>query len=349
MKRKRIFALDWVRMIATVAIIVFHYNVSCLDMEVGTEPILFWSYANGSLGHIGTTLFFVLSGASLMYSCGEQPDWRGYYKKRFLAIYPLYWMVYAAFFVYTYMIKRLPMPQPLSSLILSVLGMDGYLSEYMPTCYLVGEWFVGCIVLIYLIFPLLYRLVERYPAAAAAGTLLLFLPYLLWCPFEGNIEHIFLTRIPEVMGGMYLTRYIFKTDGTGKVGGKPALAALAAALVILFIPLPGVPVPYLTLILGLSLFILLSWTAQRIEDTRTGKLLQYPVQRYAACSFSVFLVHHILIGRFTLPLSGTTITPWENRVTFLKYFLFISVIGYAFSLLHTLILRLCAALAKHET
>ena len=46
---------------------------------------------------------------------------------------------------------------PLWSVLLTALGLDGYLAEYgVPTYHLgVGEWFVGCLVLMYLVFPLL--------------------------------------------------------------------------------------------------------------------------------------------------------------------------------------------------
>ncbi len=97
MKNKRIFSFDFIRVFAMVMIVVFHYNVYCIDTEIESGFILFLRYANGTMGHIGVSLFFILSGASLMYAYGEKLELKDYFKKRFLSIYPLYWIVYAAF------------------------------------------------------------------------------------------------------------------------------------------------------------------------------------------------------------------------------------------------------------
>ena len=51
------------------------------------------------LGDIGVSIFFMLTGASLMLST---KDWRGcteFYKKRFLAIFPSFWLVYIIVFL----------------------------------------------------------------------------------------------------------------------------------------------------------------------------------------------------------------------------------------------------------
>ena len=107
MKREHLFSLDFVRVLAAVMIVIFHYNaVTLMIPEVNKPILLFVHYANGSMGHIGVSLFFILAGASLMYSSMEKLDLKQYFKKRFLAIFPIYWTVYSAFFVYNYLIKR---------------------------------------------------------------------------------------------------------------------------------------------------------------------------------------------------------------------------------------------------
>ena len=163
MKREHLFSLDFVRVLAAVMIVIFHYNaVTLMIPEVNKPILLFVHYANGSMGHIGVSLFFILAGASLMYSSMEKLDLKQYFKKRFLAIFPIYWTVYSAFFVYNYLIKRVfTFDKPLWRLLLSVIGMDGYLNYLIPNYYLLGEWFIGCILLIYLMFPFLRKCILR--------------------------------------------------------------------------------------------------------------------------------------------------------------------------------------------
>lgn len=52
------------------------------------------------LGSYGVTLFFIVSGAVLMYIYGDKEiDLASYYKKRFLGIYPMFWLAFAIFFI----------------------------------------------------------------------------------------------------------------------------------------------------------------------------------------------------------------------------------------------------------
>ena len=332
MKNKRIFSFDFIRVFAMVMIVVFHYNVYCIDTEIESGFILFLRYANGTMGHIGVSLFFILSGASLMYAYGEKLELKDYFKKRFLSIYPLYWIVYAAFFTHFYIINRLPMVHSRKTLALSVLGMDGYLNYLIPNYYLVGEWFVGCIIFIYLIFPLLRRLVLKRPGATAVITALLYIPYLRFYPFQMEEQRMFLTRIPEVLFGMYFVCYIYKAAGPGKCpeGFKPlrwplGLGALAAYLVTMFVPL-NLPVPCIILWTGVSSFLFLAWFSQFLRWNWLAALCK----AMSACSFAVFLVHHMLVGIFMAPYADAALSFRENHILFFKYFLFTCITGFIF-------------------
>ena len=227
------------------------------------------------MGHIGVSLFFILSGASLMYSTRRGLEIRSYLKKRFLSIYPLYWITYAAFFTHFYIINRLPMTVPKSSLLLSFLGMDGYLYYKIPCYYLVGEWFVGCILILYLLFPLLRRLVLEHPRATALVTAVLYVPYLYVYPFQMENERLFFSRIPEFLFGMYFAVYFY---GAGKgetkkdvppkdpISWKAGLFSLAAFLFIFFIPVE-LPQLYRIMWVGASAFTALAWISQFTTGT----------------------------------------------------------------------------------
>lgn len=332
MNSKRIFSFDFIRVFAMVMIVVFHYNAFNIGQETQSGFILFLRYANGTMGHIGVSLFFILSGASLMFAYGDKLELKDYFKKRFLSIYPLYWIVYAAFFTHFYIINRLPLIHSRKTLILSALGLDGYLNYLIPNYYLVGEWFVGCIICIYLIFPLLRRLVLQWPAATAIITALLYIPYLRFYPFQMEDQRLFLTRIPEVLFGMYFVCYIYKAAGPKKCreGFRPlrwplGLGALAAYLITMFVPL-NLPVPCIILWTGVSSFLFLTWFSRFIE----WNWLSVLCKAMSACSFAVFLVHHILVGIFLAPYAGMALSFWENHLLFFRYFVFTCLTGYIF-------------------
>lgn len=83
---------------------------------------------------------------------------KDYYKKRFLAIFPLFWLAYLfAFLEHFYHSKSMP-NVPKITFLLTVIGMDGYLYDYVKNFYMIGEWFLGAIIILYILFPL-YRFI----------------------------------------------------------------------------------------------------------------------------------------------------------------------------------------------
>ena len=86
--KQRDDALDFVRLVAAVMIVVFHFNSMFAPKgDVSAGPL---RYANGSFGNFGVALFFLLSGYALMLRYGQACPLKTFYKKRFLSIYPLY-------------------------------------------------------------------------------------------------------------------------------------------------------------------------------------------------------------------------------------------------------------------
>ncbi len=344
MKNKRIFAFDFIRVLAMIMIVVFHYNAYCIDFSVQSAPVLFIQYANGTMGHIGVSLFFILSGASLMYSYGRKLELKTYFKKRFLSIYPLYWITYAAFFTHFYIINRFPMQISRKTLLLTLFGMDGYLYYKIPNYYLVGEWFVGCIVILYLLFPLLRRCVLKAPVATAVVTAALYIPYLAFYPLQMEEQRFFLSRIPELLFGMYMVAYGYRACGAlagspRPISWKAGLPALAAFLYILFVPVQ-LPQLYLIMWTGASGFVALAWISQFLEFPWLTK----PFQTVSACSFAIFLVHHVLMSRFIVPVSGMNLDFWQNHILFFKYFIFTCVTGFLFYFLSQIGVKLLSPL-----
>ena len=305
---KRDNALDFVRLVAAVMIVVFHFNSMFAPKgDVSAGPL---RYANGSFGNFGVALFFLLSGYALMLRYGENCPLGSFYKKRFLSIYPLYWICFFSLFFYSDILHgNMPAGVPKWSIVWSVLAMDGYLSGVLPTFYLLGEWFVGCIVLLYLIFPLLRAGLRARPRLMVCGTLAAWCVWLAVYPGPFAREHDFITCIPVFMAGMVLAY-------TGAVNARkwplhagryrvelPALwISTILAAVVLFIPLP-LPQEMCDLVLGVAAFLLLHALGSRLSD-----IAYRAIRPLAGASYAVFLIHHVLLfivfkPRVALPLT----------------------------------------------
>lgn len=290
MKKERLLYLDFIRAIAAVSIVLTHYNARYIlfaNPPVWRNVVVTGTVSNIYIGSWGVSLFFIISGAALMYTYSEVCELKIFYRKRFESLFPMFWIAYSiAFLYYFYIYRGLPFNAPKTNIIFSVLGMDGYLMENIPTFYILGEWFLGAIILMYILFPLLRKMLKDHPiiliSIVGAIYAVIILKYNL--PFKEN-KFLF-TRIPEFLFGMYFVEYIKKVDKK----------QVSVALIVLF--LNGVCRPPLneslqTTYVGIASFIVLVYLSKlmkfKVVKNTCGLLSKY--------SYAIFLVHHVVIAQ----------------------------------------------------
>lgn len=204
---KRISSYDLIRVVAMLLVVWFHMNVELIQAEITSPFLVTHAGRTLTLGQQGVVLFIMISGATQCISYEKQAALgRGlgqYYKKRFLALMPAFYMAYFL----GYVISRLSsVPFHIGrSFIWTVLGMDGYLiMKGIPTAYIVGEWFLGLIILLYMVFPLLYKLIRKFPKS-------MLVILLVYCVMINQFYHIagvpetdVLVRIVDFALGIYI-------------------------------------------------------------------------------------------------------------------------------------------------
>ena len=296
--RVRLAGLDLTRAAALWCILTFHFNQNIQTACPGAPAIGFVTYANGSLGHIGVSLFFVLSGASLMVRYRDDCPLRPYLLRRAAAIFPMYWIGWGALFVYSDLLHHnLDRSIPLWRILWSVLAMDGYLNALAPNFYKIGEWFMGCILLLYLLFPLLRRAMKARPGLTLAGLAIFHILWTLLYPGRLEIEHHVLSRVLEFALGMGLALWRPRMPRWAPWAG----AVLAA--IVLFVPLPGPRMLNLP-VLGVGLCLAL-WAA---GDRITAVPVRAGLKQLAALSYPLYLVHHVTLTILFVPrLAGRTL------------------------------------------
>ena len=109
---------------------------------------------------IGLAWFFLLSGAALCLQWQGRFIARRYFVGRVAATYPAFWLGFAALFLYGEVLHGNNADIPRWRVIFSLLGLDGYLTPVTVTFYKIGEWFLGVILILYLVFPLLLWCME---------------------------------------------------------------------------------------------------------------------------------------------------------------------------------------------
>ena len=316
-KRERIFYLDFIRAISIIFIVIFHFNCSLYGHSITGYEILFKTYANGDLGQIGVSLFFIISGASLMYTYQNAFSIKQYFKKRFIALYPMFWTAYAIAFLYLFYINcSINNLIPKWRFILTILGMDGYTLYAIPNFYILGEWFLGCIIILYFCFPILRKFTIEHPKLLISIISIIYIVVVEKYTFNMEIDRNVLTRVPEFLFGMYFIQY-FK-----KINMYQFIGALCIST-FMFIKVVNIPQMYIITIIGISLFIVLAFIGQNVESGQLKRMV-VSISKY---SYAIFLVHHIIIEQMLARFNGKEITFIESYCLFIITCIVIAIIS----------------------
>ncbi len=158
--KEKIYSFDLIRAVCAWIIVITHFGFSCMMSPTYADmsPVVY--HANGNWGEITVVaVFFMISGASLYYNhkyIGLK-DLKKFYWSRFKGIFPMFYMLWL--FLYFYKVLEhhsFFYHGSKKSLLLTLFGMDGYLGYRFPdNYYLIGEWFLGALVFLYLLYPLM--------------------------------------------------------------------------------------------------------------------------------------------------------------------------------------------------
>ena len=271
-----------------------------------------------------------------MYNYQENLDIKKYAVKRFVGIYPMFWMAYIIAFAY-FCVKNHMMPgtgTPKVNFIFTILGLDGMLAAYIPTFYILGEWFLGTIILMYLLFPLLRTGVNQKPVLTAAAVLVIYAVMFL-LEDRVNISIIVLTRLPEIVFGMYFVRWGKKVDW------KMALSAFLI-LIVNGVVAPSWSSMLQTTYVGIASFIVLVFLSYYLKFSACEKFCDV-ISKY---SYAIFLVHHVIIAEIMARFDLAHISVAKSYLLFAGTCVVIAVFAWILFQVHAFIMGRIKALSK---
>lgn len=264
----------------------------------------------GWMGDGGVQLFLIASGfgiALAMLQRGGTPNWREFYRRRLGRIYPMWWLAHLGILALGLVVQR--GVSPASDIFwLSFLGFRAT----PETLYAFSHswWFIGLILQLYAVFPLLYAALSRLGwvrfaviiisgavLVRGAGLWLFAGPLADWGYLDAwSRGAIFISRLPEFAAGMALAgawnAAADKTDRWLRSGATMALAAvvMTAGFVLSFFLL-GNALAFL--LFGSGAFVLLGAGCVRplLATPWGGKPLLWLSQH----SLSLFLTHQLAI------------------------------------------------------
>ena len=174
-KPNRIVGLDMLRISLAILIFMFHSmgHFGCS-----------YSFLNDfvSVGAIAMTGFFVLSGYSLRLVYGNQnlfdkSNLLRFYIKRMVSVIPLY---YAVSLLYIIFLGEESLVSNLLLFPIEALGLQSTFSSLFGVSHNDGTWFISCILLAYLVYPLIQTIVKQINVRGNVIILLLLMFIEIW-------------------------------------------------------------------------------------------------------------------------------------------------------------------------
>lgn len=146
----RLSNLDYLRGVAALGILVYHYTSWTLGVPSAQTPL-------GRVGIYGVAIFYVLSGLTMYHVYAGRMDSlrqvRTFFVRRAFRIFPLLWLVSIA----TLVLAR-KWPDPVTAF-LNATGLFGFVDwdGYIA----LGAWSIGNELVFYALFPLVVLTLRR--------------------------------------------------------------------------------------------------------------------------------------------------------------------------------------------
>ena len=172
----RLALLDLFRVIAIIFVLTVHVGQAAeypIARFFGIENF-YWV----TIGDIGVTIFIILSGLSIELSYGKKAfNYINFMIGRILRIYPILWFsIFLGIIVFLFRSQIGEQLSPLSEqigwLLFHMSGFSGY-GGFVSDPFLVPAWFIGLIMTMYIVYPLLAKSVRKRPHTTLIAMLII--------------------------------------------------------------------------------------------------------------------------------------------------------------------------------
>lgn len=325
--KNRSLSYDFIRTISTIGILIAHYQYYVSAFVIGDGALLFpWYFVSCDFTSISVSCFFVLSGASLMYSVLQQEEktfnLKSYYLKRVKSIYPSFYCVWLISYIF-YRFNGNPVCTEPWKIIYTILGIDGWAGQFSGTnYYLTGEWFLGTMIFLYLLFPIYLKLQQKsIPLLLCLVTALFFIG--MQCGNIGlNFYESALVRSVEFVFGMLFTKFVSPPPGHMPppcTHIQICIAALATCVLGVFMRwVIEIHVMGQIILSGIAAFIVLYYMG--IYAMKIPLVAKY-AKAFSAISFPFYLLHHTILALTSSPFFGNEAcsTPRKYYILFTAF------------------------------
>ena len=316
--KKKYYFMDVLRVLAMLLIVYYHLFIELF--VVGAREVNafsnFYENKNAHLATIGVGIFFMLSGFGLMLSSQNREFRAGaFYKHRLIKILVPFYLVNILCFLSILGIKlclgrdlsvlfpkRITILRPFSMVLgmgqyfLLMMGETSYVRYFGDTqlMYGIGDWFIGCLILMYIVFPLLRKALLKNRWITLCGTTLYFVLVLVFYDkfsffdsTSGTSYCNFFVKIYDFILGMFLATVV------KEIPRWVVWPSLAVILAYAFSPVEF-PLFFDLSIVLLNTAILLIFLCMEPVFSKAKKPMKV-ISFLGSYTYYFFLVHHVTI------------------------------------------------------
>ena len=288
--KKHYYELDFIRTVCAVIVVCYHFTCALDIFDIQGFRNILYTYPNGKWGEMAVSVFFMLSGAVMFYNYqGKKLNVIEFYKKRWLSLFPMFYVMWILMYLREVTLRGGEWfwnGEP-KLMLLSFIGMDGYFYYLQKNYYFIGEWFLGAIIILYILFPVLKNLYKQYKGRtslilAMVWGMILTADWFTIEPFRNII-----TCICSFWIGMLLMEYREACKKYWYLFGIGALTLFAIQI----------PIDYTltTNLTAIAVFVVLFRLGGEITKLSLPRKVILSVSKN---SYAIFLTHHVIIDNW---------------------------------------------------
>jgi len=304
--KERINSFDLIRLVCAWIVVITHFAYSCIVSPTYISIPALCYHANGLWGEItAVSVFFFISGASLYYNHPEVKlnEIPKFYWGRFKGIFPMFYLLWIILYLEkviqnggNWLYKGGP-----KNFLLTLVGMDGYLGyRFTEDYYIIGEWFLGGLVILYLLYPLMTYVMKK-PALRWLFTVIITIALIVLAyknPFQIPVGRNLIVCIFSMWFGMMFIEYrLFLSKTVFAV----VFGILFVLLIFVAVPIPNV---LSMLIMSIGIFLVINQIADYVmKPAPVGSF----VRLTSKLSYPIFLLQHVVMDKILNLFTGKEI------------------------------------------
>lgn len=282
--KKKLESIIFARVCCTLGITIYHYFC-----HSNSNYKFLYNTTNSTWGFMLSTTFFCISGTILYYNYPLIYSIKTFYYKRWKRIFPSYYICFTFFYLNrAFTAHKFFFKGHWTKILYSIIGLDSYLSYKLNTYYIAGEWFLGAIIIIYLLYPLILWIINK-------NIILIFFILIIgyYIMFQTNFFIISkdMNIITCVCSFCFGIITIITIKYKNIFFDKHIIFIISISLLIFFNNIQMKVCIIIFQLQGFSLFLILIKLGKYIMKMRNIKILNF----LNNLSYSIFLYHHNII------------------------------------------------------